>query len=60
MELTPSQIKKIDLWVRRVVFILSIIMTIYVVTFTLKHSPPAPANAIIQNSISNALNRNSK
>ena len=56
MELTPSQIKKIDLWVKRVVFILSIIMTAYVVAFTLKHSPPAPANAIIQNSISNAIN----
>ena len=40
MELTPSQIKKIDLWVKRVVFILSIVMTAYVVEFTLKHSPP--------------------
>ena len=56
MELTKEQIRKIDLWVRRVVFILSIVMTIYVVDFTLKHSPPTPANAIIQNSISNAIN----
>lgn len=58
MELTPAQIKKIDLWVKRVVFILSIVMTAYVVEFTLKHSPPAPANAIIQQSIQNTLNRN--
>ena len=56
MELTPSQIKKIDLWVKRVVFVLSIIMTAYVVTFTLKHSPPVPANEIIQSSIQGALN----
>ena len=60
MDLTKEQIKKIDLWVKRVVFILSIIMTIYAVTFTLKHSPPAPANAIIQQSIQNTLNHNNK
>lgn len=56
MDLTPAQIKKIDLWVKRVVFILSIVMTVYVVEFTLRHSPPAPANAIIQSSIQGALN----
>ena len=58
MELTKEQIKKIDLCVKRFVFILSIAMTAYVVAFTLKHSSPVPANAIIQSSIQGALNRN--